>query len=1245
MRASELVVLITGDAAGLRNELRRSEESLAAFEKKASTGAAGAKAAETATTGLAASMRALSRDVALAGDSSKTAALKYELFRGELKKADESLKSQALALARVADAQNRVKAAAQSFGPTMTTYVTAPILGLGAAALSSFQKLDSLRRGLVSVMGTAAAADAELVKLREVAKLPGLGFQDAAEGSLRLQAAGLSAATARDSLLGFGNALASVGKGKAELDGVTLALSQIQSKGKVSAEEINQLAERLPQIRKALVEVFGTGDAEKLQALNIPVDKFLSELNRYFLAQKRVTGGIKNDLENASDSIQQSLSTLGEAVAPLASSFLSVLVPAVEGAANRFKALSPAAQDFTIKAGLALAAVGPLTLAVRGLVSAVTTLGALRTAAVAFFAGAGDAASANVAKVVAFRNALTLSPGAAAGAIGAGSVGLAVAGAGLVGAGIGNEINDRAIGSIDRQAAAVEAERRAMLEAAPAFAAYLQARERLKRLDETIANDGRVTERERAYRAAVVETVEALKAKAEAERGTNGTAGARSPLVAEAENAKRLAAVTKSVAEETAKLREEMALMGQESRANRLRFDFFQSSAADSGHARILGITNPAQRAEALRQAQEAIKLAEAADRQDEALKARAKALDEQKQRLEALRREQQQYRESVVSDVLTLQKTLKLGDDTTEASRVSWEAYAKAQAVALAKLPVDRLVAMRAELAAQADAAKRAAASTKAFGEALVEAFDAERRARAEAAAAASGRSLTLVEKFDLDRQKQGSAESGLSPGQAAKVRAQLENAQAAEEVKAGTESLFKLVDDLRGKLRDRAASLRQELAETTGSAQKSVAAQVEATLFGASGDASAEALDGLRKKVDDLVAATGDSKVKAALLKLRDTIGGPEFESLRAEIRKLAGEADAARAQAKADADAAKVAERLQAARGNASGFLENERERLGARTADAEAALRTRAEQFRASLERGLAERLKGTSATVEEYRSQIDALVESYRTAEEAEREAAAEKSFANHIDGLKRRAAELREALKGATEPSLVRQAREAFASDPANVALRRDGETDPAKLEEYRKRLAAVVGEAYDTSRIEAVVEFATSASERVAGVFVDSFGKIGDGFRSVFGSIRSGFESLLSDLAAQYLRSVLAKALTRIIGNAVGGDFASVVNGGGAGRALGGPVYPGNVYRVRELENEFFVPQVQGRIVSGSQLANRAASEVSRSRPAPASTTIVFNVTTPDAESFRRSGPQITRELARMSEYEKRRS
>lgn len=190
----------------------------------------------------------------------------------------------------------------------------AAVIAVGTYAVRTAVSMDSLKRGLTAVTGSAEEAERQLVRLKEIAKLPGLGFQDAIRGSINLQAAGLSANTAERALMAFGNALAIVGKGKADLDGVSLALTQIANKSRVSAQEINQLSERVPQIREAMKAAFGTADTEELEKKGIKPAQFIEGIITALEKLPKATTSAQGSFENFSDAVQRAVLPIGDAI-------------------------------------------------------------------------------------------------------------------------------------------------------------------------------------------------------------------------------------------------------------------------------------------------------------------------------------------------------------------------------------------------------------------------------------------------------------------------------------------------------------------------------------------------------------------------------------------------------------------------------------------------------------------------------------------------------------------------------------------------------------------------------------------------------------------------------------------------------------------------------------------------------------------------------------------------------------------
>ncbi len=184
--------------------------------------------------------------------------------------------------------------------------------GIAQATLTA----DDNRQAMLAVEGSIEGVNERLTILREIARSPGLGFSQVVEADVKLRSVGMSAAESGRAIEQVGNALALVGKGKADLDGVLLALTQIVSKGKISAEEINQIAERVPQIRAILKGAFGTADSQALQSLNIPVEEFIRRTIDGFAKLPRAIGGLRNSWENLGDTVSQTAATLGDAVVP-----------------------------------------------------------------------------------------------------------------------------------------------------------------------------------------------------------------------------------------------------------------------------------------------------------------------------------------------------------------------------------------------------------------------------------------------------------------------------------------------------------------------------------------------------------------------------------------------------------------------------------------------------------------------------------------------------------------------------------------------------------------------------------------------------------------------------------------------------------------------------------------------------------------------------------------------------------------
>lgn len=261
----------------------------------------------------------------------------------------------------------------KSIGSNMSTYITAPLLALAAGSLVGFGRLDALKRSLNTVTKSAEETEKEFKRLLVVAKLPGLGLEEAVRGSVNLQSAGFSADLARRSLLAFGNALATVGKGKNELNLVNLALTQLQNKTSGFAQDLRQLTEQLPQLRGILKEAFGTSDSLEIAKLGYTGEQVVKVLIREFEKLPKVTGGIQNAFENFSDATKISFARVGEAINKAfdIEGKITRVGEIIDNLSERFANLNPETQrTILVFTGLA-AAIGPVALAIGTLSKAI----------------------------------------------------------------------------------------------------------------------------------------------------------------------------------------------------------------------------------------------------------------------------------------------------------------------------------------------------------------------------------------------------------------------------------------------------------------------------------------------------------------------------------------------------------------------------------------------------------------------------------------------------------------------------------------------------------------------------------------------------------------------------------------------------------------------------------------------------------------------------------------------------------
>ena len=251
-------------------------------------------------------------------------------------------------------------------GGDITVAISGPLGLIGASAITAAGNLESLQLAMVSTFESAGrgAGDAqkEIEALRKSALAPGLDLEQAIKASIRLQSVGDSAEAARKTIEGVANAVALTGGTAANLESVTVQMSQMISKGKVLSQDLRIIQENMPIISKLMKQAFGTSNAEDIQALGITGKEFVDKITLELQKLPKVAGGIQNAIVNAGAAVKNFLATIGLEINKVfdigakSDQFSAFLKSAAEGFAN----LSDGTKRFIVEFGLVAVAAGPV---------------------------------------------------------------------------------------------------------------------------------------------------------------------------------------------------------------------------------------------------------------------------------------------------------------------------------------------------------------------------------------------------------------------------------------------------------------------------------------------------------------------------------------------------------------------------------------------------------------------------------------------------------------------------------------------------------------------------------------------------------------------------------------------------------------------------------------------------------------------------------------------------------------------
>ena len=222
--------------------------------------------------------------------------------------------------------------------------VGAAIGSLSGKIIESTVSFEKYKRQLALVTGGIESANKKFKELQKVALQPGMDLASTVDAQIRLQTMGYTAEEATGHIQTLGKNVAAFGGGGEEMKGVIMAFSQISSKGKVFAEEINQIAERLPTVRNLMKQAFGTSNTEELQKMGISAKEFTDKMLNGMANAQPVAAGLDEELKK----IKMTMASITADESGFLSSFLGGVNEGITKANDFRKALISVYETFLI---------------------------------------------------------------------------------------------------------------------------------------------------------------------------------------------------------------------------------------------------------------------------------------------------------------------------------------------------------------------------------------------------------------------------------------------------------------------------------------------------------------------------------------------------------------------------------------------------------------------------------------------------------------------------------------------------------------------------------------------------------------------------------------------------------------------------------------------------------------------------------------------------------------------------------
>lgn len=223
-------------------------------------------------------------------------------------------------------------------------YVVAQAMGMVSAGVMSIvdasKQYDSIRSRLNAAEGSSILGAQDFREIQEMAKKPGLGFEQAAATMATLRGMKVTAGEAKQLILGIAQANASAAGTAEQFGAVMYQIQQSVSLGRLMSEDLKPIMQQIPTLGAAIQEHFGASQAEEL-------NKRLKESGKSVRDFWLEVANLGQQLPSTGETIANNLDNIGDAWVRLKASFADTT--SIKAASGALASIMTAISEFREK--------------------------------------------------------------------------------------------------------------------------------------------------------------------------------------------------------------------------------------------------------------------------------------------------------------------------------------------------------------------------------------------------------------------------------------------------------------------------------------------------------------------------------------------------------------------------------------------------------------------------------------------------------------------------------------------------------------------------------------------------------------------------------------------------------------------------------------------------------------------------------------------------------------------------------